>query len=62
MPNMEAIITGDNKKLLKRKPLNNQSHATAKKDICPPKGSFPKQSIIYQAGISQGNTTECYIQ
>ena len=30
MPNMKTITTGHNKKLLKKKALNNQNHATVK--------------------------------
>ena len=62
MPNMKAVISGHNKKLLKKvssqqsKPCNYKN-----KDIYPLKGSCRQQSIIHQADISHGNTTESYI-
>ena len=62
MPNMKAILTGHNKKLLKKKSSQQSKPSNCKnKDICPLKGSHRKQSIIYQGDISHGNTTESYI-
>ena len=62
MPNMKAIITGHNKNLLEKKSSQQSKPCNSKnKDICPFKGSCRQQSVIYQADISYGNTTESYI-
>ena len=64
MPNMKAIIIGQNKKLLEKesfqqsKPCNCKNKDTC---ICPLKGSCRQRSVIYQADISHRNTTESYI-
>ena len=53
MPNMKAIITGDNKKLLEKKSSQQSKQCKCKnKDICPLKGSCRQQSVIHQADIS----------
>ena len=62
MPNMKAIITSRNKKLLeKESSQQSKSYNCKNKDICPLKGSCQQQSVIYQADIAYGNTTESYI-
>ena len=62
MPNAKAIITGYNKKLLKKESSQQSKPCNCKnKDICPQKGSCQQQSIIYQADISHGNAIESYI-
>ena len=62
MPNMKAIITGHNKKLLEKESSQQPKPCNYKnKNICPLKGSCQQQSVIYQADISHGNTTESYI-
>ena len=62
MPNMKAIITGHIKKLLEKKTSQQSKPCNCKnKDICLLKGSCRQQSVIYQADISHGNTTESYI-
>ena len=62
MPNMKAIITGHNKKLLKKESSQKSKLCNCKnKDICPLKGTCRQQSIIYQADISHGNAIESYI-
>ena len=62
MPNMKAIITGHNKKLLEKENSQQSKPCNCKnKDICPLKGSCRQQSVIYQADISHGNTIESYI-
>ena len=62
MPNMKAIITGHNKKLLEKESSQQSKPCNCKnKDICPLKGSCRQQSVIYQADISHGNTIESYI-
>ena len=49
MPIMKAIITGHNKKLLnKENSQQSKPYNCKNKDICPPKGSCRKQSLIYQ--------------
>ena len=62
MPNMKAIITGHNKKLLEKKSSQQPKPCNCKnKDIFPLKGSCLQQSVIYQADVYHGNTTESYI-
>ena len=62
MPNMKAIITGYSKKLLEKESSQQSKPCNCKnKNICPLKGSCRQQSVIYQADISHGNTTEIYI-
>ena len=62
MPNMKAIITAYNKKLLEKESSQQSKPYNCKnKDIYPLKGSCRQQSVIYQADISQGNTTESCI-
>ena len=62
MPNMKAIITGHNKKLLEKESSQQSKPCNCKnKDICPLKGFCRQQSVIYQADISYENTTESYI-
>ena len=57
MTDMKAIITGHNKKLLKKESFQQAKSCNCKnKNICSLKGSCRKQSIIYQADISHGNT------
>ena len=62
IPNMKAIITSHNKKLLEKESSQQSKPYNCKnKDICPLKGSCQQQSVLYQADISNGNTTESYI-
>ena len=62
MPKIKAIITGHNKKLFKKERSQQSKKCNFKnRDICPLKGSCRQQSIVYQADISHGNTTESYI-
>ena len=62
MPNMEAIISGHNKKLLKKetsqesKPCNSRN-----KDICPSKRILPTAIYHFETEISHKNQTESYI-
>ena len=62
MPNMKVIITSHNKKLLEKESSQQSKPCNCKnKDICPLNGTCQQQSVIYQAEISHGNTTESYI-
>ena len=62
MPNMKAIITGHNKKLLEKESSQQPKPCNCKnKNFCPLKGSCRQQSVIYQADTSHGNTIESYI-
>ena len=62
MPNMKAIITGHNKKVVEKESSQQSKPCNCKnKDICPLKGSCRQQSVIYQSDISHKNTTESYI-
>ena len=62
MPNMKAIITSHNEKLLEKESSQQSKSCNCKnKDICPLKGSCQQQSVIYQTDISHGNTTGSYI-
>ena len=62
MHSLKAITSGHNKKLLEKENSQQSKPCNCKnKDICPLKGSCQQQSVIFQADISHGNTTESCI-
>ena len=64
MPNMEAVISGHNRKLLNA-PVSSQENRTCNcrkgPTTCPLKGKCLMQSIVYQADVKEDTRTSTYI-
>lgn len=67
MPNVKAIIEGNNRKLLSNNPGNNEDHITEKKCSCPKNAKCPldgeclTKDIVYRAVVTCGGTVETYV-
>ena len=67
MPNMEAVISGHNRKLLNPKPITDNPNQPKKTNCrgaevnCPLEGKCLTKSVIYKAEVIENNKTSAYI-
>jgi 23S rRNA G2445 N2-methylase RlmL len=69
MPNMESVIAGHNKRLLKKSETNQEQDSGARDcncrggvNSCPMAGSCLNKSLIYKAEVVSDNQISTYIQ
>ena len=61
MPNMKAMIDGNNKKLLETEEIDVRKCNCPKNTTCPLDGECLESDIVYQATVTSNNKEETYV-